>query len=82
MAGPGGKREGAGRKPLAIELNTAQLARETLITKFGTLNDALIALWDSGEPSLMKFVAEHAFGKPLEKQEIKHEGAIPASIEL
>jgi hypothetical protein len=65
--GHGGVRKGQGRKPLALELNTSQLARETLISKFGSLNNALQALWDSEEPTLMKFVAEHAFGKAVEK---------------
>lgn len=63
----GGSRPNSGRKSLAIELNTAQLAREALISKFGSLNDALKALWETKEPTLMKFVAEHAFGKPVEK---------------
>jgi len=63
----GGARPGSGRKSLAIELNTAQLARETLITKYGSLEKAILALWDSGEASLQKFVAEHAFGKAVEK---------------
>lgn len=67
----GGKREGSGRKAIAEELNTREIAIKTLVTKFGDKETALYYLVDSGEPTLIKFVYEHAFGKPLEKQEVK-----------
>jgi len=77
MAGKGGARPGSGRKPLAEELKTADLARKSLIDKFGGLNEALIALLEMNEPVLIKFVFEHAFGKPTEK--IEHSGEIVQS---
>lgn len=74
MAGKGGARPGAGRPTVAKELATADLARKSLIDKFGGLNEALIALLEMGEPVLTRFVFEHAFGKPTEK--IEHSGEI------
>lgn len=59
----GGKRPGAGRKPLSTELKSADLARTALKAKYGSLENALKALLESGEPALIKFVCEHAFGK-------------------
>ena len=72
MAGRGGKRINSGRPTIAKELATADLARNVLIEKYGGLNDALIALLQSGEPALLKFVFEHAFGKSPDK--IEHSG--------
>jgi len=74
MAGKGGARPGAGRPTIAKELATADLARKSLIEKYGGLNEALIALLEMNEPILTKFVFEHAFGKPTDK--IEHSGEI------
>lgn len=73
MATRGGKRQGAGRKSRAEEMMTAELARTALTTKYGTLEKALLEMWDSKEPALMKFVAEHAFGKPTENVNLNSE---------
>ena len=75
MAGKGGVRPGAGRPTIAKELATADLARNVLIKKYGSLNEALIALLQTEEPALLKFVFEHAFGKSPDKieQNIKNE---------
>ena len=78
MAGKGGKRPGAGRPTIAAELATADLARKCLIEKYGSLNAALIALLEMDEPALIKFVFEHAFGKPTDK--IEHSGEIDQVI--
>ncbi len=67
MAGKGGARPGAGRPTIAKELATADLARNVLIEKYGSLNEALIALIEMDEPVLTKFVFEHAFGKSPDK---------------
>lgn len=63
----GGKRIGAGRKSIAEELNTREVAMNTLVNKFGSKEQALNYLLETEEPSLIKFVYEHAFGKPIEK---------------
>jgi len=65
MAGKGGARPGAGRPPLCEELRTADYAKEALIKKFGSLNEALIAI--------LEFVLEHAFGKPTDNINLKGE---------
>ena len=65
--GHGGKREGGGRKPVSEELNTRQLAQNAIIKKFGNLENGLTYLLDSGEPTLLKFAYEHAYGKPIDK---------------
>lgn len=68
----GGARPGAGRKTIAAELGTADLAKKALIARYGSLENSLQSLLDSGEPALIKFVHEHAFGKPTEK--VEHSG--------
>jgi len=65
----GGARKGAGRKPLSEELKTADLCRSAIINHFGSLEKGLIYLITSQEPALMKFVFEHAYGKPTDKVE-------------
>jgi hypothetical protein len=65
----GGKRIGAGRKPLSEELKTADLCRTAIINHFGSLEAGLIYMMQSGEPALIKFVFEHAYGKPTDKVE-------------
>ena len=67
----GGKRTGSGRKGRSEELKTATIARKALIAKFGDEETALKSLIDSGEPSLIKFVYEHAFGRPTEKHDVE-----------
>lgn len=74
MAGRGGKRPGSGRPTVAKELATADLARKALIAKYGSLDKAILALIESEEPALIKFVFEHAFGKSPDK--IEHSGAV------
>lgn len=76
----GGKRIGAGRPTVAKELQTSVLAREVLINKFGSLNEALIALLEMNEPALIKFVFEHAFGKSPDK--IEHTGDVSGKLTL
>ena len=73
MAGRGGARPGAGRPSISEELKTADLAREALVQRFGSLNEALIAILGMNNPILTKFVLEHAFGKPTENINLKGE---------
>ena len=76
----GGARPGAGRPTVANELRTADLARQVLIKKFGGLNEALIHLLEQNEPTLTKFVYEHAFGKSPDKLEHTGEASIKLHI--
>jgi len=67
----GGKRENSGRKGKAEELKTAKIAMDALMSKYGSKELALKSLIDTGEPSLIKFVYEHAFGRPTEKHDVE-----------
>lgn len=67
----GGKRENSGRKGKAEELKTAKIAMDALMSKYGSKVLALKSLIDTGEPSLIKFVYEHAFGRPTEKHDVE-----------
>lgn len=69
----GGARPNAGRKSIAEEEKTKVKAQAAITGKYGSLEDGLKALLDSEEPSLIKFVYEHALGKPTENIDIKHE---------
>ena len=67
MSNKGGARIGAGRKPVAVEQKTAERFKQILASLYnGDENGAVIAAWQSGEPSLQKFILEHAFGKPTD----------------
>jgi len=78
MAGKGGKRVGAGRKSLAEEVNSQQMAISALVSKFGSKEAAFTYLLGTEEPALIKFVYEHAFGKPQDK--IEHSGEVTQNI--
>lgn len=70
----GGARIGAGRKSIADEEKTRERAKAAILGKYGSLEDGLKALLDSAEPSLIKFVYEHAFGKPTENIDVEADG--------
>jgi hypothetical protein len=70
----GGKRDNSGRKSISEELGTRDLARKALIARYGGLEEALNALLATQEPALLKFVFEHAFGKPQEKVDVTSGG--------
>lgn len=65
----GGKRQGAGRKSVAEEEKTRELCKAAIEGKFGSIDAGFKFLLDSGEASLIKFVYEHAFGKPTDQLE-------------
>lgn len=69
MAQNGFKRPG-GRKSKAEETRTRELTLSVLTKKYGTLEAAMLSLLDSGEPSLIRFVYEHGFGKPQDKVDV------------
>lgn len=70
MASRGGARPGAGRKSLAAEQQTAEQARQAIIAKYGSIEGGLTKLLESNEPALVKWVFEHALGRPPEKVEV------------
>lgn len=72
-----GESRGQGRKAKADEDKIRNLAISAIVKKYGSEQAGFEALLDSGEPSLMKFAYEHAFGKPKEK--IEHSGEMGIS---
>lgn len=76
----GGARPGSGRKTKADELKVQNLARGALIAKYGSEEKAFEALLETKEPSLLKFVYEHAFGKPREKVDMDNSGQLTLRI--
>jgi hypothetical protein len=70
----GGARPGGGRKSIAEELGTRDLARKAIIDRWGSLDEGLKALLNMGEPALIKFVFEHAFGKSPEHIDLTSNG--------
>lgn len=74
MAGKGGQRAGAGRKPIHSEVYAKDLATTAIVNKFGSLEAGLEFLIETKEPNLLKFVFEHAIGKPKEK--LEHSGEL------
>jgi hypothetical protein len=71
MAGKGGARLGAGRKSRAEELGIQSIAIQAITEHYGSLLEGFKALIQTNEPSLVKFVWEHAAGKPREKFDIE-----------
>lgn len=66
MAGVPGR---SGRKPVHDEIRARDICIEAIESNFGSLLEGLQALLNSGEPSLIRFVYEHALGKPKERIE-------------
>lgn len=79
----GGARQGAGRKTKAEELKIVNQAVNAITTKYGSLEDGFVALLNSGEASLIKWVFEHAAGKPQDKVDLTTNGKdLPTSKEI
>lgn len=76
----GGSRPGSGRKPKHEEDRVRDIARATLVNNYGSEELAFKALLDSKEPSLIKFVYEHAYGKPKDKVDVNNSGQITLKI--
>lgn len=66
----GGKRPGAGRKPKVDEEKVRNLAISAIEKRQGSIEEGFQTLLSSNEPSLIKFVWEHAVGKPRERMNI------------
>ena len=66
MAGVPGR---SGRKAIHDDIRARDLCIQAIEANFGSLLEGLQALLQSGEPTLIKFVYEHALGKPKERIE-------------
>lgn len=82
MAGTGGSRPGAGRKPKHEEDRARRLCCTAIIDKYGSLEKGLTALLESKDNALIKFVFEHAIGKPTDKIDLGENGANVYLFEL
>lgn len=78
----GGTRKGAGRKSIAEEVGTRDLAQKAIIAKWGSLEAGLKALLDMQESVLTKFVFEHAIGKPTDELDVKSGGEVITQQEV
>jgi hypothetical protein len=67
----GGARVGAGRKSVHDEIHARDLAINAIVITFGSLENGLMNLLKSEEPTLIKFVYEHAIGKPKDTLDIE-----------
>jgi hypothetical protein len=66
----GNKNPNGGRKTKAYELEVTKLSLQAIEEKYGSLKDGFVALLNSKEPTLVKFVFEHCAGKPREKVDV------------
>lgn len=78
MGTRGGARPGAGRPRKADEEKVIATALAAVVRKYGSLEEGFIALLESGEPSLIRFVFEHVAGKPRERISMEVDGEINA----
>lgn len=74
MAGKGGYRPGAGRPSKTDEERVRDLSVQAIAAFYGSEEEGFKALLKSNEPVLIKFVFEHAYGKPKEKHELSGKG--------
>lgn len=70
----GGVRPGQGRPKKAEELKIVNQAVNAIAATYGSLEEGFKALLKSGEPSLIKWVFEHAAGKPTDKLDVVTNG--------
>lgn len=66
----GGARPGAGRPTKADEERVRDLSVKAIIEHYGSEEKGFKWLLSSGEPVLVKFVFEHAYGKPRDKMDM------------
>lgn len=73
----GGSRPGAGRPSKTDEERVRDLSVQAITAHYGSEEAGFKALLNSKEPVLIKFVFEHAYGKPKEKHELTGKGGDP-----
>jgi hypothetical protein len=77
MAGKGGAMPGGGRPTKADERRVRDLSVKAIVQCYGSEEKGFLALLKSGESVLIKFVFEHAYGKPKERHELTGEDGKP-----
>lgn len=78
MAGHGGIRAGQGRKKIAEELGSRQLALAAVIEVYGSPEKAFASMLSSGKEQLIKWAMSHAFGNPIDQ--VQHSGEVTMQI--
>jgi hypothetical protein len=76
----GGRRKGAGRPTKVDEARVRDLAMKAIVKKYGSEEKGFQALLNTREPTLLKWVFEHAYGKPTEKVDVKHRGEVKTLV--
>jgi hypothetical protein len=76
MAGRGGYMPGGGRPKKVDEERVRDLSVKAIVAHYGSEEAGFTALLVSKEPALIKFVFEHAYGKPREKMDLDIDGAL------
>jgi hypothetical protein len=73
----GGVRKGQGRPKKADEERVRSLSVNAIVFHYGSEDAGFAYLLASGEPVLIKWVFEHAYGKPIEKMEVDQTNHFP-----
>lgn len=71
----------AGRPTKTNEIKVRDLALSAIKKKYGSEEKGFIALLESGEAALIKFVFEHGMGKPRENVNMEHSGGVQLIFE-
>ena len=84
MAGSGGKRPGAGRKPGARSVFSKELAREILVKARADLKLENLVNSKNEKIALMaiQFLADHVWGKPQQNIELSGSVNIAETLQL
>jgi hypothetical protein len=69
-------RPGPGRPKKADEERVRDLSLKAIVSHYGSEENGFKSLLESKEPSLVKFVFEHAYGKPRDKMDLDLEGRL------
>jgi hypothetical protein len=72
----GGVRPGQGRPKKADEERVRTLSVKAIVDTFGSEEEGFKNLLQSGESVLIKWVFEHAYGKPTEKLDVNANVAV------
>lgn len=67
---------GPGRPKKADEERVRDLSLKAIISHYGSEEAGFKSLLESKEPSLVKFVFEHAYGKPRDKVDLDLDGKL------
>jgi len=68
---------GGGRPKKVDEQRVRDLSVKAIVGHYGSEENGFKALLESKEPVLIKFVFEHAYGKPTEKHELSGKDGNP-----